>query len=233
MPCDNPHDSCDMPKYLPAELTQYVFNNFSKKSLIYHVTQDDVLAQRLNVEKITGHQSVRERGGVIAVLYKTHCVRLSEPSWEWEMDLQLSRTHVLSYWAGTPTSTAKRPTFTTGCALARHSLSSPGTTVNFWVAGLRLRPSRGMASPLPRHRAPQGSPLLIQGRRWVVVASKNQREYNCGWRIPGPILGRPEADQASSPSGALHDFSGGRTRFLMLPGLRSQRVPSGFPTKHR
>ena len=27
---------------------------------------------------------------------------LSEPSWEREIDLQLSRTHILRYWAGTP-----------------------------------------------------------------------------------------------------------------------------------
>ena len=47
--CANPHDSSDMPKYLPAELTQYVFNNFPNKSPPYHVTQDDVSAplQRL------------------------------------------------------------------------------------------------------------------------------------------------------------------------------------------
>ena len=50
----------------------------------------------------TGHQSVRARGGVIAVLYKTHWVGLSEPSWEREMDLKLSRTHIVRYWAGTP-----------------------------------------------------------------------------------------------------------------------------------
>ena len=31
-PCANPHDSNGMPKYLPAGLTQYVLNNFSKKS---------------------------------------------------------------------------------------------------------------------------------------------------------------------------------------------------------
>ena len=36
--------------------------------------------------------------------------------------------------------------------------------------------------------------------------------------------------QASSPSGALHDLNGGRTRFLVAPGPRSQRVPSGDPT---
>ena len=103
-PCTNPHDSGDMPKYLPAGLTQYVLNNFFKKSPPYHVTQDDFLTplQRLEVEQITGHQSVRGRGGVIAVLYKTHCAGLSEPSWEREMDLHLSRSHILRYWAGTP-----------------------------------------------------------------------------------------------------------------------------------
>ena len=73
-PCANPHDSSDVPKYLPAGLTQYVLSNCYKKSPPYHVTQDDVSAPlpRLEVEKITGHQSVQGRGGVIVALYKTH-----------------------------------------------------------------------------------------------------------------------------------------------------------------
>ena len=56
-PCANRHDSGDMLKYLPAGLTQYVLNNYSKKSTPYHVTHDDVSAplQRLEVEQITGH----------------------------------------------------------------------------------------------------------------------------------------------------------------------------------
>ena len=83
-PCANPHESSDMPRHLPAGLTQYVLNSVSKISPPCHVTQDDVAAplQRLEVEKITGYQSVRGRGGIIAVLYKTHCVGLSEASWE-------------------------------------------------------------------------------------------------------------------------------------------------------
>ena len=103
-PCAKPHDSGDMPKYLPAGLTQYVLNKFSKNSPPYHVTQDDVLTplQRREVEQVTGHQSVRGRGGVIAVLYKTHWAGLSEPSWEQEMDLHLFCSHILRYWAGTP-----------------------------------------------------------------------------------------------------------------------------------
>ena len=60
-PCANPHDSGDMPKYLPAGPTQYVLNRFSKTSPPYHVTQDDgsTPLQHLEVEQITVHQSVR------------------------------------------------------------------------------------------------------------------------------------------------------------------------------
>ena len=103
-PCANPHDQGDMPKYLPAGLTKYVLNNFSNKCPPYHVTQDDVLTplQRLEVEKITGHYSVRGRGGVTAVMYETHWTGLSGPSWEREMDLQLFCYDILRYWAGTP-----------------------------------------------------------------------------------------------------------------------------------
>ena len=81
--CANPHDSGDMPKYLSAWLTQYVLNIFSRKSSPYHVTQDDASTppQRLEVEQITGYQSVRGQGGIIAVLHKTHWARLPEPSW--------------------------------------------------------------------------------------------------------------------------------------------------------
>ena len=130
-------------------------------------------------------------------------------------------------------STAKPTTFTAVCALVRDSVSFLGTTgsVSWYRATPTSHaPTRGVASPLPRHGAPGGSSLLIQGRRWVVVAWKNQREYDGGWSIPGPIFRRPGADQASSPPGALHDLNGGRMRFLVPPGPRSQRVPSGDPT---
>ena len=83
---------------------------------------------------------------------------------------------------------------------------------------------------LRRFGAPEGSPRLVRGRRWVVVAWKNQCEYDGGWSIPGPTFGRPGADQAPSSPGALHDLNGGRTRFLVPVGPRSQRVLSGGPT---
>ena len=73
-PCANPHDRGGMAKYFPAGLAQYVLNNFSKKSPPYRATQNDVPTplQRPEVEEITGHQSVRGRGGVIAVIHETH-----------------------------------------------------------------------------------------------------------------------------------------------------------------
>ena len=98
-PCANPDVSGDMIKYLLAGLTQYVLNNTSKKPPPYHVTQDDVSTPlgRLEGEEVTGHQSVRGRRRVIAVLYKTHRAGLSEHFWEREMDLHLSRSYVLLY----------------------------------------------------------------------------------------------------------------------------------------
>ena len=128
--CANRHDSGDTPKYLLAGLTQYVLNKFSKKSPPYHITQDDVLIplRRLEVEQITGHQSVRGRGGVIAVLYKTHWSGLSEPSTEREMDLHLSRPHILRYWAGTPDQHRQTNRLYRECGSGRQSASSPATT---------------------------------------------------------------------------------------------------------
>ena len=95
-PFANHHDHGGMPKYLQAELTQYILNPFSKKSPPSHVTQNDGSTPRqpLEVEKITGYQSVCGRGGVIAVVYETHWTGISGPSWEWEMNPQLFRHEI-------------------------------------------------------------------------------------------------------------------------------------------
>ena len=146
-----------------------------------------------------------------------------------EMDLQLFRTHISNIGPLFRTSTAKPTAFTAGCASASHSVSFRGTTASVLGAGLRLRPTREVASPLPRHGGPQGSLWLVHRRRWVMVAWGNQRENDGRWNIPGPILGRPGADEASSSPGALHILNAGRTRFLVPPGPRSQHVFSGDP----
>ena len=103
-PCRKPDETDDMPEYLPSDLTQYVLSSFSTKSLPFHTTLDDVSPppERLEVDKSTGHQLVRGRGGIIAVLYEPRWVGLLSPSWERELDPQDSRRHILLYWSATP-----------------------------------------------------------------------------------------------------------------------------------
>ena len=105
--CINPYDVDDMPKYLPAGLTQCVLHAFAHKSPPYHVSTDDVTTPPIliDVAKITGHQCVRGCGGAIAVLYETHWTGLLRPTWERELDLKAFRHHVLSYWANAPSNT--------------------------------------------------------------------------------------------------------------------------------
>ena len=152
-PCANPHGRGDMPKYLPAELTQYVLNNFSKKSPPYHVTQDDVLTlpQRLEVEQITGHQSVR--GEVVSLRCYTRCIGLDSPnlpgSGKWTPTSPAPTSCVIG--PEPLVSTAKPTTFTAECGSGRHSASSPATTGNFPTTGLRLCSPRRLAPSLPRH----------------------------------------------------------------------------------
>ena len=169
----------------------------SKKSPPYHVTQDDVSTplQRLEVEQITGHQPVRGRGGVIAVLYKTHWSGLSEPSLERERDPHLSRHHILRYWAGTPHQhrQTNRLDRRMRIGAAQRELSRNN--------GERFRVPRYDCAPraewLRRYHdtaLPKGNLLLVQGRRRVIVAWKNQRKHYRGQGIPGPLSGRPGTD---------------------------------------
>ena len=56
-PCANPYDADDIPRHLPAGLTQYVLHAFTTKSPPYHVTTDDVSAPPIqSMSLITGHQ---------------------------------------------------------------------------------------------------------------------------------------------------------------------------------
>ena len=103
-PCANPYDVDDMPRHLPAGLTQYVLHAFATKSPPYHVTTDDIATPPvlIDVTKITGHQCVRGRGGAITVLHETHWDSILRPTWERELDPQAFRHHILSYWVARP-----------------------------------------------------------------------------------------------------------------------------------
>ena len=58
--------------------------------------------ERLEVDKISSHRSVRGRGGAVAVLYETPWKGLLRPTWERESDLLHARQCILEYWAGVP-----------------------------------------------------------------------------------------------------------------------------------
>ena len=81
-----------------------MLKNIPKKFSPYHVTEDDASTppHRLEMEQITGHQSVKGQGGIIAVPCKTHWAGLPDSSWEREMNFHLSRPPILRYWTGTP-----------------------------------------------------------------------------------------------------------------------------------
>ena len=122
---------------------------------------------------------------------------------------------------------AQQTAFTGGCGLVRHSVSSPGTTGSVVWRRATLVPHSRSGSAANVIRCSPREPTLVQGRRWVVVAWKDQCEYDGGWGIPGPIFGLSGADQAPCFPGALHDR---RKRFLVPAGSRSQRVLSEGPT---
>ena len=93
-----------MPKYLPTGLTQYVFNKLSKTprrttslKTTFRLPSNGWRWSRSLVISLYGGKVASSR-----CLNKTHWAGLSEPSWEREMDLHLSRSHILRYWAGTP-----------------------------------------------------------------------------------------------------------------------------------
>ena len=102
--CHNPSDNSDIPRYLPAGLSKYVLHSFTEKPPPFHPTTEDVVKSGIpvDIEKITGHQLVRGRGGKLAVMYETHWEGLSSITWEREIDLKNFLRHILEYWMSTP-----------------------------------------------------------------------------------------------------------------------------------
>lgn len=98
-PCANPKDADDMSQHRSAGLTQYILHAFATKTHPYHVTTEDVSTSPILIEvtKITGHQCLRDRGGALAALYKTHWKGILRPIWQLELDLQ-----TLPFWASGP-----------------------------------------------------------------------------------------------------------------------------------
>ena len=105
-PCTNPHDDRDRPVHLPSGLTSYVLTHSALKSPPFHATAMDVESdnrmERVELDTISAHRFVRDRGGKIAVMYEVRWKGFARTSWEREADLFNFRTAVLHYWAGRP-----------------------------------------------------------------------------------------------------------------------------------
>ena len=99
----------------------------------------------------------------------------------------------------------------------------------FFGARLRLRPTRGVDSLLPRHGAPQGPTFgrrVTMGYGGLEKSARVRRKIAYSWSDVWTTRGRssfPSLRRATRPQR-------GRTRYLVPPGSRSQRVPSGDPT---
>lgn len=74
---------------LTSDHIWYILNNYTTKPPPYHVTQTDVSPslELFPVDLVSDHQSVRGRGGTVAVMYEAYWHVLSRPSRERESDL--------------------------------------------------------------------------------------------------------------------------------------------------
>ena len=125
---------------------------------------------------------------------------------------------------------AQPTAFTARCGLVRRSVSSPRSRRSvFWCrATLVPHAQSSSAATVTRFslREPTFGTRATMGCGGLEKSVRVRRRMGYTW----PNFGRPGAVPAPSLPGALHDLRGGRTRFLVPAGSRSQRVLSGGPT---
>ena len=128
------------------------------------------------------------------------------------------------------TRTAEPTTFSAGCALARHSVGFPGTTANvFWRQATLASHARSGFSATAARRSPREPTFgrrVTMGYGGLEKSARVRRKIAYSWSDVWTTRGRssfPSLRRATRPQR-------GRTRYLVPPGSRSQRVPSGDPT---
>ena len=131
------------------------------------------------------------------MLYKTHWAGLSEPSWEREMDLQLSRSYIMRYWAGTPDQHCQTNRLyrlmRIGAAQRELSRNNGAATGTFPSARLRLCSPCRVSRKYHDTVLPNGV-TFVQGKPWFMVAWTSQREHSRGHGMPGLLFGQPGTD---------------------------------------
>ena len=168
------------------------------------------------------------------MLYKTHWVGISEPSWEREMDLHLSGSHILGYWAGTPnqhrrTNHLYRPM---RIGAAQRELSR-NNGERFFSPSYACVPRAELLRSYRDTVLPKGAHVWYKsddGLWWLGKNSANTTE-------DGVYLVRFLNDPGLNklpPSQARYTTSTGAVRVFLVAAVPcSQRVLSGDPTQCR
>ena len=125
---------------------------------------------------------------------------------------------------------AQPTAFTAGCGLVRHSVSSPGNAGSvFWRRATLVSHARSGSDATAIRcspRKPTFGTRVAMGCGGLEKSVRVRRRMRYTWPEFWTIRGR----SSSLFPGALQDLRGGRTRFLVPAGSRSQRVLSGGAT---
>ena len=191
-PCANPHDNGNMPKYLPAGLTQYVFNIFPRRPCSTTSLKTTFQPPSNGWGWSRSPVISRYEGQVSSRCY-TRRIGRNSPNLPGSEKLTSTSPAPTSCDIGSEprTSTAKLTVYTTECESGRHSASSPAPTEKKFLApGYACIPRADWLRRDHDTVRPKGAHFLVQG----MVAWKNQREHYRGQGIPGLLSGRPETD---------------------------------------
>ena len=131
-PCANPHDSGDMPKYLPAGLTQYVLNNFPR-SPRRTTSLKTTFRPPSNGWRWSRSPIISRYGGEVTSSWcYTRRIGRDSPNLpgrgKWTSTSPAPTSCVIG--PEPRTSNAKPTASTAECGSGRHSASSPATTGN-------------------------------------------------------------------------------------------------------
>ena len=133
------------------------------------------------------------------MLCKTHWVGLSEPSWERETDLQLPRTHVLRFGAGTPDQHRQNKRLYHRmriCAVERELFRNNGE--RFWCRTTLVSHARSVFAAIATRCSPRELTFDARATMGCGGVEKPARVRR-GMEYTWSDFGRPRAGQASFP----------------------------------
>ena len=171
-----------MPKHLPAGLTQYVLNTFPINPI--RITSLKTTFRLPFKETKWRRSPATSRSGGEVESRRCCARRIGRDSPNFPGSRKCTYNSLaptfFCYWAGTPDQhrQTKRLYRRMLIGAAQRELSR-NNGERFSVARLRLRPTRGVVSPLPRHRVPKGAHVQYKGDdglRWLGKISASTTE---------------------------------------------------------